>query len=265
MSSILSQLLDVISKSIKAWEGFISDDGDRDYFSDIYSFSEPDRKNPQYISLRTINNLFKTLESYQQTLVALEKSCDKTARDVSQSHCFSISFYNRSHLRGIVLLTDILKLQLRLARQNSEAVEYNGVTGGFTSLVGSLKATKTTTCLIFNLANFSQVISPFMLASAVFSLPPHVIPVKVNFKSFIIAVFVSMAFINLLFFFHGILSRRSSWWKGIATRMRAIQLSGLIEMRLPLFSECYSGIRSPRRGCSTSDETAEDVEMTMGV
>lgn len=95
MSSLLSQLLDVISKAIKAWEGFISDDGDRDYFSDIYSFSEPDRNNLQgkaYISLRTINNLFKTLESYQQTLVALEKSCDKTARDVSQGHSFSISF-----------------------------------------------------------------------------------------------------------------------------------------------------------------------------
>ena len=100
-----------------------------------------------------------------------------------------------------------------------------------------------------------------MLASAFFSMPAHAIPVKVNFKSYIIAAFVSVVIINLLFLFLGTLSRRSSWWKG----MKAMQLGGLIEMRLPLLNECYNGMRSPRRSCSTSDETAEDVEMTMGV
>ena len=91
MSSLLSQLLDVISKEIKAWEAFISDDGDCGYFSDIWSFTELYRTNHQgtaYASLCSINNLFKTLESYRQTLVALEKSYDKTARDVSQSYSF---------------------------------------------------------------------------------------------------------------------------------------------------------------------------------
>jgi hypothetical protein len=95
MSLLLSQLLSVMSKEIKAWEGFISDDGDCGYFSDIYSFSESHGNNHQgtaYISLRTINNLFKTLKDYQQTLVDLEKSCDKIARDVSQSHSFSFPF-----------------------------------------------------------------------------------------------------------------------------------------------------------------------------
>jgi hypothetical protein len=84
----------------------------------------------------------------------------------------------------------------------------------------------------------------------------------VNFKSFILTVFVSMAFINLLFLFHGILSRRASWWKKIATRMRAIQLGVLVETYLSLFGD---RMRSPRRGYGTSDETTEDVEMTTGI
>jgi hypothetical protein len=64
VSSLLSQLLDVISKEIKVWDTFISDDGDCGYFSDIWSFTELDRNNHQgtaYTSLRPINNLFKTL------------------------------------------------------------------------------------------------------------------------------------------------------------------------------------------------------------
>jgi len=97
MSSLVSQLLDVISKEVKVWEEFISEDGDCGYFSDIYSFSElhgNNHKGTAYISLRTINNLFKTLERYQQTLMALEKYCDKTARDVSKVKTFSFFFYN---------------------------------------------------------------------------------------------------------------------------------------------------------------------------
>ena len=73
-----------------------------------------------------------------------------------------------------------------------------------------------------------------------------------------------MAIVNLLFLFLGTLSRHFSWWNGITTRMKAMQLGGLIEIRLPLFNEYYNRVRSPRRDC-TSDEIVEDIEMTMGV
>lgn len=84
ITGVLNQLLDVLSNSMKCWEGFISNKGDHGYFSDSSSFPESDKsRSDAYKSLRAINNLFETLESHQRTLIALEKICDKMAQDVS--------------------------------------------------------------------------------------------------------------------------------------------------------------------------------------
>ena len=84
MTGLLTQLLDVLSKLIESWEGFVSDNGDIGYFSDICSFSQSDNSQcSAHASLRTINNLCETLARYRRKLIALEKSCDKVAQDVS--------------------------------------------------------------------------------------------------------------------------------------------------------------------------------------
>ena len=82
---LLSQLLDVISKPIKAWQSFNSSNGDIGYFSRIESLSDISQCRTR-LSLRAINETFQNLKSLQQTLLLLEKSCRQSAEAVRLCH-----------------------------------------------------------------------------------------------------------------------------------------------------------------------------------
>ncbi|KAH8588290.1 hypothetical protein B0O99DRAFT_693577 [Bisporella sp. PMI_857] len=100
---LLSQLLDVLSETIKAWEIFNSPSGDINYFSDIYSSQDAQQPRTR-LSLRAIKETMETMEGLQQKLFLLDKSCRNSAE----------------------------ALQLRLTVENNEAVQRNGVTTEFT-------------------------------------------------------------------------------------------------------------------------------------
>lgn len=104
-----------------------------------------------------------------------------------------------------------------------------------------------------------------MLASAVFTMPQQVIPIKQNFKSVVVTVFINMAMINLLFVFLGDLSRHPRWWKKFAPWIKALQLDRAMPTSISLLSECYGNLRTPRRGSTTSSETTDRIEMSAGV
>jgi len=80
---LLSQLLDVLSETIKAWERFNSSNGDIGYFSDIESSLDASQHRTR-LSPRAIGETFETLEGLQQKLLLLDKSCHNSAQAVSQ-------------------------------------------------------------------------------------------------------------------------------------------------------------------------------------
>ena len=78
---LVSQLLDVLSETIKAWDIFNSSDGDIGYFSDIDSLDTPRFRTR--LSLCAIKEIFEILEGLQRKLLFLEKSCRNSAEAVS--------------------------------------------------------------------------------------------------------------------------------------------------------------------------------------
>lgn len=87
------------------------------------------------------------------------------------------------------------------------------------------------------MANFLQIITPFILASAFFTMPQPVMHFNPNAKSFFIAVVVIMVVLRLLFALQDAFSNRSRWWKKvtqwIAKRIATMQLDE-IATRLPI-------------------------------
>jgi hypothetical protein len=81
---VLNQLSGVISKTNKAWEGFISEpDGGIGYFSDMVV-----RNSSQSRALLSFNNTkeaFKTLEALKEKLGLLDESCSTLGKNVSGS------------------------------------------------------------------------------------------------------------------------------------------------------------------------------------
>lgn len=101
-------------------------------------------------------------------------------------------------------------------------------------------------------ANCLQIISPLMLAGAIFSTQQPVVPLKANFRSFIITAFVSMVIIKLLHVFLGAFSRRSWCWKKIAVWMYKIRTS-----RPPSASSWYMR----KRGRNSPDKAVVGIEV----
>jgi heme/copper-type cytochrome/quinol oxidase subunit 1 len=112
--------------------------------------------------------------------------------------------------------TDLSKLELRLTLHSSEAVRHNGLNTELTVTVRSFL----NNVAFISITNFCfQVISPVALATAYFSMPQAVIPFKLNTKSFVVAIFVIMASVRLLFAVFGALLR---WWKAIRLNRMAL-------------------------------------------
>jgi hypothetical protein len=86
-------------------------------------------------------------------------------------------------------------------------------------------------------ANFLQIITPFILASSFFTMPQAIMNFNPNAKSFFIAVVVIMVVLRLLFALQDAFSNRSRWWKKvtqwIAKRITTMQLDE-IATRLPI-------------------------------
>jgi len=81
---LLSKLVAVLEKTIKAWQRFSSENGDIGYFLRINSTPDSDvSQRCVRESLVGINKSFETLEDLQQTLISLKKSCDDSAQAVS--------------------------------------------------------------------------------------------------------------------------------------------------------------------------------------
>jgi hypothetical protein len=81
---LLSTLLAVLSKAIKAWQRFSSSNGDIGYFSRIHSTLESDVSwHRVRESLSAINETFETMEDVEQTLVLLKGRCHDSAQAVS--------------------------------------------------------------------------------------------------------------------------------------------------------------------------------------
>jgi hypothetical protein len=80
---VLNQLSGVISKTNKAWERFFTEsDGDIGYFSNIVVA----RNSPQSRALLSLNATkvaFETLETLEEKLDLLDKSCSTLAKYVS--------------------------------------------------------------------------------------------------------------------------------------------------------------------------------------
>jgi hypothetical protein len=108
--------------------------------------------------------------------------------------------------------------------------------------------------ITFQTANiFLQIIYPFTLTTAYFSMPQELVPFKLNSKSFVIAVIVVMAVVRLSFSVLGTLPRRPRWIMKFTAWAKTIQLNGVL--RLP-----------PGGGALSDRSTAtEPVEMTLGV
>lgn len=103
-ANLLEQLLDVLSKTIKSWEGFNSWNRDIGYFSsmEISAESDPSRLRAR-LSLRAINETFERLQNCQQLLLSLKHSCDNSAQAVSSFLIIAITISPR----GRNLLTSI--------------------------------------------------------------------------------------------------------------------------------------------------------------
>ena len=78
---LLSELLGVLSKMVKAWDTFSSCGGDIGYFSDIDA--SPNISTYACRSLRAIKEAFEKLEDHRQRLLLLKERCYGFARAVS--------------------------------------------------------------------------------------------------------------------------------------------------------------------------------------
>lgn len=78
---LISQLLDLLSRSINAWASFNSSNGDIGYFFDIISLPLTAKCRARE-SLRAISDAFEDLKGLQQTLLLLENSCHRSAKAV---------------------------------------------------------------------------------------------------------------------------------------------------------------------------------------
>jgi len=80
-------------------------------------------------------------------------------------------------------------------------------------------------------------------------MPQAVIPFKLNFKSFIISLFVIMAVVRLLFTLLGALLKRSWLWRKALAWKKAVQLEDM--------SQCFP----MRRGRDFLDGPIGELEM----
>jgi hypothetical protein len=79
--AVLNQLSGVLSQINRAWEGFFNEsDGDIGYFSDILVIRNSSRG---LLSLNVTKVAFETLETLQEKLDRLDKSCSTLAETVS--------------------------------------------------------------------------------------------------------------------------------------------------------------------------------------
>jgi hypothetical protein len=81
---LLRGLLHRLSETIKVWEVFKSDDGDRGYVSEMNSYPEGSRVHVRN-SLRAIKSTFEELKIIRQELRRLYKDCRSAAKDVSST------------------------------------------------------------------------------------------------------------------------------------------------------------------------------------
>jgi hypothetical protein len=76
--TLLTELLCLLSATIREWNTFLSPDGDVDYFSDLDEFPSNSResRNSEAAgqSLRSIKQTFQELENFRHKLLSLEKS-----------------------------------------------------------------------------------------------------------------------------------------------------------------------------------------------
>ena len=96
-----------------------------------------------------------------------------------------------------------------------------------------------------------------MLVAACFSMPQAVVPFKLNFKSFIISIFVFIAVVRLVFLILDALIRHPSWWKQAAC-MPIVQLGKLAHRLVAAVLYKWTALRRGNKG----PETASDVEMS---
>jgi hypothetical protein len=81
---LLSQLLDVLSETIKAWDMFKSPNGDIGYFTDASTLPNT-QKSPLHLSFHSIQETFEQLECLYRQLLKLDKSCKNSAQTVSRT------------------------------------------------------------------------------------------------------------------------------------------------------------------------------------
>lgn len=79
---ILGQVYDVLSENIKSWQTFCSEDGDIEYFHTPGTYHSSKSERHTRLSLFATKRLVEGLEKCLGKVIALQKSCEQSAKDV---------------------------------------------------------------------------------------------------------------------------------------------------------------------------------------
>ena len=80
---VLREVHDVLSENILSWKTFCSENGDLDYFRTPDSYHSSKSEQHTKKCLFAVKAKFEGLEKCQRRVIALQTSCQQSARDVS--------------------------------------------------------------------------------------------------------------------------------------------------------------------------------------